>query len=102
MLNGTISILMTMFLKFHINLALTNKTTIENLDKKGAEYTSIYDIGNMNNWQQIFGRNKWLWPFPVFMGSGKPLGDGIYWPLNKAEEEKLLSSQRGARGQASA
>jgi len=50
MLNGTISILMTMFLKFHINLALTNKTTIENLDKKGAEYTSIYDIGNMNNW----------------------------------------------------
>lgn len=51
MLNGTIATLMTMFLKFHINLALTNKTTIENLDKKGAEYTSIYDIGNTNNWQ---------------------------------------------------
>jgi hypothetical protein len=51
MLNGTIATLMTMFLKFHINLALTNKTTIENLDKKGAEYTSIYDIGHTNNWQ---------------------------------------------------
>jgi flagellar biosynthesis protein FliP len=37
-LNGTILVLMTMFLKFHINLALTNKTTIENLDKKGEDY----------------------------------------------------------------
>lgn len=34
MLNGTIMVLMTMFLKFHLNLALSNKTTIENLDKK--------------------------------------------------------------------
>jgi len=34
------------------------------------------------------------------MGSGKPVGDGIYWPLNKIEEERLLSSQRGARNQA--
>jgi hypothetical protein len=34
------------------------------------------------------------------MGSGKPVGDGIYWPLNKVEEERLLSSQRGARNQA--
>jgi hypothetical protein len=42
---------MTMFLKFHIGLALTNKTTIENLDKKGADYVSIYDIASMNNWQ---------------------------------------------------
>ena len=50
-MNGTIATLMTMFLKFHINLALDNKTTIENLDKKGAEYTSIYDIGHINNWQ---------------------------------------------------
>jgi hypothetical protein len=51
MLNGTIATLMTMFLKFHINLALNNKTTIENLDKKGVDYISIYDIGNANNWQ---------------------------------------------------
>ena len=34
------------------------------------------------------------------MGSGKPVGDGIYWPLNKIEEERLQSSQRGARNQA--
>lgn len=94
MLNGTICVLMTMFLKFHINLALTNKTTIENLDKKGKDYTSMYDVGPTLNWQQIFGRNRWLWAFPVYMGSGKPLGDGIYWPMNKQEEEKMLSSSR--------
>ncbi len=51
MLNGTIAVLMTMFLKFYIGLALTNKTTIENLDKKGADYVSIYDIASMNNCQ---------------------------------------------------
>jgi len=42
--------LMTFFLKFHIYLVSTNKTTIENLDKKGAKYKSVYDIGSLNNW----------------------------------------------------
>ena len=94
MLNGTIMILITMFLKFHIHLATTNKTTIENLDKKGEDYVSIYDIGAQSNWEQIFGMNKLLWPFPVFCGSGKPLGDGIYWPTNKGDDTNR--SQFGA------
>jgi palmitoyltransferase len=45
-----IAMLMTFFLKFHIYLVSTNKTTIENLDKKGAKYKSVYDIGSINNW----------------------------------------------------
>jgi hypothetical protein len=65
---------------------MSNKTTIENLDKKGEDYTSIYDIGSKSNWEQIFGMNKLLWPFPVFCGSGKPLGDGIYWPTNRNDD----------------
>ena len=44
-----IGMLMTFFLKFHIYLSSTNKTTIENLDKKGAPYKSPYDIGSINN-----------------------------------------------------
>jgi hypothetical protein len=44
-----ISVLMTMFLRFHIFLATTNKTTIENLDKKGKPYKSPYDIGETLN-----------------------------------------------------
>ncbi len=79
-LTGIVAVLMTMFLRFHIFLATTNKTTIENLDKKGKPFRSPYDIGETLNLQQIFGTNKWLWPFPVFFSSGKPMGDGIYWP----------------------
>lgn len=45
-----IATLMTFFLKFHIYLVSTNKTTIENLDKKGVKYKSLYDIGSINNW----------------------------------------------------
>lgn len=86
MLNATIMVLMTMFLRFHINLALTNKTTIENLEKKSEDYLSVYDIGAKSNWEQIFGMNKLLWPFPIFAGSGKPLGDGIYWPTNRNDD----------------
>ena len=82
MLNGIIAILMTMFLKFHLRLAMSNKTTIENLEMKGNAYQSNYDIGADKNWEQIFGYNRWLWPFPVFCSSGKPLGDGITWPTN--------------------
>jgi hypothetical protein len=44
------------------------------------------------NWEQIFGTNPWLWPFPIFLGSGKPFGDGIYWQTNTPQEEKDLRS----------
>ena len=75
-----VAFLMTTFLKFHIKLASENKTTIESLDKQGAEFKSPYDIGRSENLKQIFGINPYLWPFPIFCGSGKPIGDGIYWP----------------------
>jgi hypothetical protein len=48
-LNCLIGVLMTFFLRFHIYLATTNKTTIENLDKKGRDFKSVYDIGSINN-----------------------------------------------------
>lgn len=51
MLNGTAGVLMTMFLRLHIRLALSNKTTIENLEMKGRPYTSLYDIGPKRNWE---------------------------------------------------
>lgn len=51
MLNTVVVVLMSMFFKFHLKLALTNKTTIENLDKRGQDYQSVYDIGNSQNWE---------------------------------------------------
>ena len=94
-LNCLIAVLMTFFLKFHIYLASSNKTTIENLEKKGKAYQSPFDLGTINNWYQIFGTNKWLWPFPVFLSSGKPLGDGIYWRDPKEDEQGFSSQKKG-------
>ena len=50
LINGMIGVLMSFFIKFHIYLVKTNKTTIENLEKKGQEYTSLYDVGEFHNW----------------------------------------------------
>lgn len=44
-----------------------------------------YDIGTQKNWEQIFGKNIFLWPFPVFGESGKPVGDGVVFKV-KGEE----------------
>lgn len=71
-----------MFLRFHLKLASQNKTTIESLESKGKEFNSRFDNGPEFNWYQIFGTNKLLWPFPLFLDSGKPLGDGVYWAIN--------------------
>ena len=49
-MNCLIGGLMTFFLKFHIKLVGSNKTTIENLDKKGQAYKSVYDINTEYNW----------------------------------------------------
>lgn len=80
MMDFVVACLMSAFLKFHLMLASTNKTTIENIDKMGKQFISPYDVGPTDNWKQIFGANKALYPFPIFCGSGKPVGDGIYWP----------------------
>ena len=87
MLNGVITVLISMFLQFHINLAIQGKTTIENLEHKNKDYVSEFDIGIRRNWLQIFGSNPILWPFPMFCGSGKPCGDGIYWPKQSHVKE---------------
>ena len=50
-LDFIVALLMTAFLKFHIMLALENKTTIENLDKGGRPFESIYDVGRSKNWR---------------------------------------------------
>lgn len=81
------SFIMTNFLKFHIDLILNNKTTIEFLEKKGEAFESQYNISPIHNWQQVFGSDKLLWFFPVSFASGHPIGDGIIWPTNPAMKQ---------------
>jgi len=82
-ITGAASYLMTNFLRFHIDLILSNKTTIEFLEKKGEHFESQYCLSPIENWRQVFGYNKMLWFFPVSWASGHPIGDGVYWPLNQ-------------------
>jgi len=63
---------MTNFLKFHIQLILENKTTIEFLEKKGEMFESPFNVTGKRNFRQVFGVNKWLWPFPINQGAARP------------------------------
>lgn len=71
-------ILILFFFKFHLELVLSNKTTIENLDKKRQEESgqareeqNIYDMGQYYNWVQVFGTKKLLWFVPLETEMGK-------------------------------
>mmetsp|Transcript_27226 Transcript_27226/g.48926 ORF Transcript_27226/g.48926 Transcript_27226/m.48926 type:complete len:359 (-) Transcript_27226:107-1183(-) len=86
------AIIITAFLKFHIRLVRHNLTTIENLDK--SEARNNYSAGARQNWVQVFGRNPWIWPFPFYGRTGKPVGDGVHWMY--AETEFIESSSRNS------
>ena len=48
-LNFVVLVLLTGFIKFHLKLAIQNKTTIENLEEDGKSYKSKWDIGTSGN-----------------------------------------------------
>lgn len=96
-LDFIVMVLMTAFLKFHLMLVSENKTTIENLDQQGKAFNSVYNVGFGPNWKQIFGKNPWLYPFPIFCGSGKPVGDGIYWPTIQSQQELAQKRAESAK-----
>ena len=77
------SFIITMFLKFHIQLVLKNSTTIESLDKEHEEENAKFNIDATTNWEQVFGQNKLLWLIPIYTEKGRPNGDGLTWPVKK-------------------
>ena len=52
------SIIITMFLKFHINLVLNNSTTIESLDTEHKKENQKFNLSKKENWEQVFGRDS--------------------------------------------
>lgn len=94
-ITGAASYLMTNFLKFHIELIFSNKTTIEFLEKKEEVFESPFCLSPIENWRQVFGYNKILWFFPVSWASGCPVGDGVYWSTN----QNVVNSQRNQSSQ---
>ena len=73
------SIVITLFLKFHLNLVFENSTTIESLDQEHKSENEKFNIGKMQNWEQVFGSEPIYWFFPFPTKRGKPEGDGLTW-----------------------
>lgn len=81
-----LTVLNTMFFKFHVTLALNNSTTIESLDQDSKESLK-YKLSYTENWVQVFGFDRLLWFFPVFSESGRPNGDGLNWKVSSVYEQ---------------
>lgn len=76
------SVLITMFYRFHQSLVKENKTTIENLEHRNEIYVSRYDMSYEYNYNQVYGTNRFLDWFPIMPSSARPKGDGIYFDKN--------------------
>jgi palmitoyltransferase len=77
-----ISILITIFFRFHLSLVLHNTTTIEALDPL-VWVENKFNLGKFENWESVFGENFILWFFPLLSDSGVPKGDGLLWKTNE-------------------
>ena len=73
------SIIITMFLKFHLKLVLTNSTTIESLDVEHKKENEKFNLSPMENWEQVFGTDRLFWFIPIPTKRGRPDGDGLTW-----------------------
>lgn len=63
------------------------------MEEEGRPFHSKWDIGTSGNIRQIFGANKWLYPFPAFWATGKPIGDGIYWQTLQNTNVRLYGTE---------
>lgn len=80
-------ILIIMFYQFHVRLVKENKTTIENIEHKNEEFQSRYDMGEMHNYQQVYGTNRLLDWIPIMSNSSLPKGRGLKFEANCKSED---------------
>ena len=74
----------TMFFKFHVELVLSNSSTLDNLERQRNPNAgpNIYDVGPYENFVQVFGTNSCLWLLPIAPQSTQR-GNGVVWPRNQ-------------------
>ena len=90
------SIIITRFFNFHINLVLTNSTTIESLDKDHKEENRRFCLSQKENWEQVFGSSLLLWFIPMDLEKGRPVGDGLTWPIREEDDTHNLQNNNVA------
>ena len=87
------SIIITMFLKFHIKLVLTNSTTIESLDTDHKKENQKFNLSQRENWEQVFGSDPLFWFFPIPTKRGRPEGDGLTWRTNESTLDSNIKGE---------
>lgn len=98
------------FWKFHLDLILANKTTIENMEQNDRaknpnemnegnkkQEKKNYSLGTYENFLQVMGTSKLLWFFPLKYYYGKPKGNGLDWGIqsdeNLVDDEQMNAEQ---------
>lgn len=82
----------------HVKYVLENMTTIDEMRQKNgqADDEFLFNLGVHRNIQQVFGTVIWTYPFPFFIKSGYPLGNGVDWNVGstgihfETEERKIV------------
>jgi palmitoyltransferase len=67
---------------YNIKLVLINRTQIESFNPSEEPFVKKFNLTRLENWEQVFGKNKLTWFFPIPTEKGKPDGDGITWKTN--------------------
>lgn len=77
-------IVISNFFKFHVELVLSNSSTLDNLERQRNPNAgpNIYDVGPYDNFVQVFGTNACLWPIPIAPSSAQR-ANGVVWPHNQ-------------------
>ena len=71
------------FVAYHIKLVLTNSSTIESLDTENKDKYKKFCLSPKENFEQVFGKNKFYWFLPVNIEQAKPVGDGLLWKVSE-------------------
>lgn len=77
-------IVISTFFKFHVDLVLSNSSTLDNLERQRNPNAgpNVYDISPYENFVQVFGTNSCLWPIPIAPQSTHR-GNGVVWQKNQ-------------------
>ncbi len=78
-----ITFLFGKFVAYHIKLVLTNSSTIESLDTENKDKYKKFCLSPKENFEQVFGKNKFYWFLPVNVEQAKPVGDGLLWKVSE-------------------
>ena len=78
-----ITFLFGKFVAYHIKLVLTNSSTIESLDTENKDKYKKFCLSPKENFEQVFGKNKFDWFLPVNIEQAKPVGDGLLWKVSE-------------------